>query len=189
MKRIIFPLIITSFFGFLAVSCKQDAQSGQTQDTALTPSQDSAVAAGTVVPNTKSAEGKEPPVKQLKAEEMRTVSMDGRDYEVTNMYAGSTVKQMHCKTIGREDEARYYFNSEGKVSMLDEISKNMAGEYVQEIFIYVADSLQVAVKRTAATKGDLEKAKAENFKPLPGDIRADADKVSKKGFTLKVSRD
>ncbi len=189
MKRIIFPLIITSFLGFFAISCKQDAQSGQTQDTGLTPSQDSVVAAGDVVPNTKAEDGKEPPAKQLKAEEMRIVSMDGRDYEVTNMYAGSTVKQVYCKTLGRDDEARYYFNSEGKVSMLDEISKNMAGEYVQEIFIYVADSLQVAVMRKAATKGDLEKAKAENFKPLASDIRANADKVSKKGFTLKVSQE
>lgn len=189
MRRIIFPLIITSFFGLLAVSCKQDSQSGQTQDTTLTPSQDSLVAAGSVVPNTKSAEGKEPPVKQFKAEEMRVVSMDGKDLEVTNLYSGETVKQVHCKTIGREDEARYYFNSMGKVSMLDEITKNMAGEYVQEIFIYVADSLQAAVKRTAATKADLEKAKAENFTPLASDIRADADKISKKGFTLKVSKD
>ncbi|MFM9946467.1 MAG: hypothetical protein ACKV1O_00875, partial [Saprospiraceae bacterium] len=167
----------------------QDAQSGQNQGTTLTPSQDSAVASGAVVPNTKSEDGKEPPVKQLKVEEMRTVSMDGRDLEVTNMYAGETVKQVHCKTVGREDEARYYFNSEGKVSMLDEITKNMAGEYVQEIFIYVADSLQVAVKRTAATKADLEKANAVNFKPLANDIRANADKVSKKGFTLKVSQE
>ncbi len=114
MKRIIFPLIITSFFGLLVVSCKQDSQSGQTQDTTLTASQDSAVAAGNVVPNTKSEDGKEPPVKKLKAGEIRTISMDGQDFEVTTMYAGSFPKQVYCKTIGREDEARYYFNSEGQ---------------------------------------------------------------------------
>ncbi|MDZ4680736.1 MAG: hypothetical protein SH848_02225 [Saprospiraceae bacterium] len=189
MKRIVFPLIITGFLGLLAISCKQDAQNGQTQtqENPAIVNQDSAVASGyTSIPE---SDGKKPPVKQLKAEEMRVVSMDGKDLEVTTMYAGDHPKQVYCKTIGREDEARYYFNSEGKVSQLDEISKNMSGEYVQEIFIYVGDSLQVAITRKAATKAGLEKAKAENFKPLPNDARANADKVSKKGFVLLVSKD
>jgi len=189
MKRIIFPLIMTSFLGFGAVSCKQDAQNGQTQDAASSANQDSTSAATGFVPNTKSEEGKEPPVKPIKADEMRTISMDGRDLEVTTIYAGDRPKQVYCKTIGREEEARYYFNSGGKVSQLDEISKNLAGEYVQEIFIYVADSLQVAVMRKAPTKAELEKANAVNFQPLPNDPRADADKVSKKGFVLLVSKD
>lgn len=190
MKRIIFPLIMTGGLGLLAISCGQTPQNNanepaQEANTALA-NQDSTVASGYSPIET---EGKKPPVKQLKSDAMRTVSMDGRDLEVTNMYVGSTIQQIYCKTIGREDEARYYFNSNGKVSMLDEITKSMSGDYIQEIFIYVADSLQVAIKRTAASKAELEKAKAENFQPASSDIRANPDKISKKALVLMVSQD
>lgn len=189
MKRIIFPLIITGSLGLVAISCGQKSQNTneQTQETGTAAAaQDTSVASGYTSIETK---GKKPPVKQLKTDAMRTVSMDGLDLEVTNMYAGSTLKQIYCKAIGREYEARYYFNSNGKVSMLDEISKSMSGEYIQEIFIYVADSLQVAVKRKAPSKAELEKGRAENFRPASNDMRASADKISKKALVLMVSED
>ncbi len=186
MKRIIFPLIMLCF---VAISCNQNSQQADgNTNTSSNTAQDTSAESG-FTENTVTEEGKEAPVKQMKADEMRTVSMDGKDLEVTTMYAGSTPKQVFCKTIGREEEARYYFNSDGKVSMLDEIRKTMAGDYIQEIFIYVADSLQVAVSRKAPTKAELEKAQAQNFTPRSDDPRKDAKKTSQKGFVLLVSQE
>ncbi len=190
MKRIIFPLIMTSFLGLMAVSCNQNAQSeqeSQSTESSLA-GKDSSILSGFEA-NTKSEEGKEPPVKVMTADNMKNIAMDGKDLEVTVMYAGSTVKQLYCKTMGREEESRYYFNSNGNVSMLDETKKDMAGEYVQQVFIYVADSLQVAVQRKAPTRAGLEKVNPVNFVPEPGDPRADAVKTSKKGQALLAAKE
>ena len=188
MKRIIFPLIITGILGLLAISCNQNSKNGQSEDATATTGQDSSGASATATEPTTESGGK-PPVKKLKEGEIRTVSMDGQDFEVTTMYAGTFPKQVYCKTIGRDEEARYYFNSEGKVMMLEETKKDRSGEYVQEVFIFVADSLQAAVVRKAPTKEALVKDGGKSFQPAPGDPRADADKVSKKGFVLLVSEE
>jgi len=187
MKRIIFPLIITGILGLVAISCNQNPQNGQSED--ATAGQDSSDTSATATAPTTESGGNNPPVKKLKAGEIRTISMDGQDFEVTTMYAGTFPKQVYCKTIGRDEEARYYFNSEGKVMMLEETKKDRSGEYIQEIFIYVADSLQATVVRKGATKEALAKDGGVSFQPAPGDPRADADKVSKKGYVLLVSQE
>lgn len=188
MKRIIFPLIIIGSIAFMAVSCNQNPKNETAEENYTTSSVDTSGGAQ-FTEATADSTGKQPPVKPIVAGEMRTISDNGRDLEVTTMYAGDKPKQLFCKTIGKEEEARYYFNSQGTVSQLDEIHKEMSGEYVQEIFIYVADSLQVAVVRKADTREGLQKANAKQFVPASSDIRGNAKEISKKGYVLLVSKE